>query len=216
MKGEKIKQRKRLVEQLKKTGYIKSKKVADAMEAVPRHLFIPVSMSHKAYMDAPLPIGSGQTISAPHMVAMMIEELDLKEGMKVLEVGGGRGYHAAVISRVIGESGEVISVEILPELAKKGRDMFNRLNYNNIKIVVADGSEGYEKESPYDRISVACGAPSIPDPLIAQLKENGKMLIPVGGQYFQNLFRITKTKNKIKKEDLGGVLFVPLKGKHGF
>ncbi len=216
MKDDLLEERKKLVERLKKTGYIRSKKVADAVGAVPRHLFIPRSMTHKAYVDAPLPIGSGQTISAPHMVAMMVEELDLKEGMKVLEVGGGRGYHAAVISRIVGDSGQVISVERLPELAEKGRKVLNRLNYNNIKLVVADGSKGYEEQSPYYRISVACGAPSVPTPLIKQLKVGGKMLIPVGGRYYQTLYRLTRTEDKIKKEDLGGVLFVPLKGEHGF
>ncbi|MFO8110060.1 MAG: protein-L-isoaspartate O-methyltransferase [Thermoplasmata archaeon] len=215
MNGEKARDRKKMVKRLKRTGYVKTKKVAEAMETVPRHLFLPEQLSHRAYVDSPLPIGGGQTISAPHMVAMMVEGLDLKAGMKVLEVGGGRGYHAAVISRIVGEEGDVVSMEILPELAERGKRVLDELDYNNVKIVIGDGSEGYEEGGPYHRISVACGAPSIPEPLIKQLNRGGKMLIPIGGEYYQNLIRITKKENKLKKENLGGVLFVPLKGKHG-
>ncbi len=215
MTDERSKEREKLVKKLKNTGYIRSEKVANAMYSVPRHHFLPGSMAHRAYVDTPQPIGSGQTISAPHMVAMMVEELEVEEGMKVLEIGGGRGYHAAVISRIVGEKGTVYSIERLPELAKKGKKVLQRLGYDNVELIISDGSEGYEKEAPYDRISVACGAPSIPQPLIEQLTQGGKMLIPVGGEYFQTLIRVTKLEDEIKQENLGGVLFVPLKGKYG-
>lgn len=205
-----------MVKHLQRIGYLRTDVVARAMEEVPRHLFLPDSLSHRAYEDCPLPIGSGQTISAPHMVALMVEELDLKEGQTVLEIGGGRGYHAAVISRVVGEKGRVISMEILPELAENGRMVLQELGYHNVEVVVGDGSLGHEACAPYHRISVACGAPSVPKKLLRQLSDGGKMLIPVGGPYHQELYRITRTGNKIRKEGLGGVLFVPLVGEHGF
>ena len=208
--------RKELVEVLERRGYIKTKKVKKAMEKVPREIFLPEHNREYAYMDTPQPIGQGQTISAPHMVAMMIEALDLEEGQKVLEVGGGRGYHAAVISEIIGDKGEVYTVELLESLGNSAKKALSEAGYDNVHVVIGDGSKGYKKESPFDRISVACGAPSIPSPMIKQLKEGGKILIPVGGSMYQELIKATKVKKgKIKKEELGGVVFVPLKGEYG-
>lgn len=207
----------KLIQRLKRHGYIESKRVEEAINKVPRHLFVPENVRSRAYIDSPQPIGQGQTISAPHMVAMMVEKLDLKEGHKVLEVGGGRGYHAAVIAEVVGEEGKVITVELLESLASDAEKVLKRAGYDNVQVVTGDGSKGFEENAPYDRISVACGAPEIPPPLIKQLKVGGKILIPVGGSFYQNLILAVKTdKKRIKKKDLGGVLFVPLKGEYGY
>jgi len=210
-------ERSKLVQRLKRHGYIESEEVEEAMSKVPRHLFVPENVRSRAYVDSPQPIGQGQTISAPHMVAMMVEKLDLKEGQRVLEIGGGRGYHAAVIAELVGEGGKVITVELLESLANNAKKVLNKAGYDNVKVVTGDGSKGFEQESPYDRISVACGAPEIPPPLVNQLNVGGKILIPVGGSFYQNLVLAIKIdKDKIKKKDLGGVLFVPLKGKYGY
>lgn len=209
--------RNRLVDNLERKGYVKSDAVSKAMRKVPRELFVPDNVKSSAYIDSPQPIGRGQTISAPHMVAMMVEGLDLQEGHKVLEVGGGRGYHAAVLSELVGDEGQIYSVELIDELARSAREALQKGGFENVEVVIGDGSKGYREAAPYDRISVACGAPDIPPPMIDQLKKKGKILIPVGGQYYQTLYRATKVKiNEIKKEDLGGVLFVPLKGEHGY
>jgi len=206
-----------LVDGLIRKGYVKSDTVEKAMRKVPRHKFVPKRVRSKAYIDSPQPIGEGQTISAPHMVAMMVENLDIKEGQKVLEIGGGMGYHAAVIAELIGEEGRVYSIEYISSLAKLAQKRVKEAGYHNVKIVRGDGSSGYEKGAPYDRISVACGAPSIPSPLIDQLVLKGKILIPIGSKFFQKLIKATKIKeNEIEKENLGGVRFVPLKGEYGF
>ncbi len=206
-----------LVDSLIRKGYVESDTVEKAMREVPRHKFVPKRVRSRAYIDSPQPIGEGQTISAPHMVAMMVENLDIKEGQKVLEIGGGMGYHAAVIAEIIGEEGRVYSIEYVPSLAKSAQKRVKKACYNNVKIVRGDGSSGYEKGAPYNRISVACGAPSIPSPLIDQLVLKGKILIPIGSKFFQKLIKATKKKeNEIEKENLGGVRFVPLKGEYGF
>ena len=210
------KQRKDLIDKLVKRRYIKSDLAEKAMRKVPRHLFVPEEMKDMAYVDSPQPIGQGQTISAPHMVAIMIEALDVEPGQKILEIGGGMGYHAAVLGEMVGKEGKVYSVEYLEYLAESGKKKLKKAGIKNVQIIIGDGSSGYKENAPYDRISVACGAPNIPQPLIKQLKEKGKILIPVGGQMYQNLIKATKEGNSIKKENLGGVLFVPLKGKYGF
>lgn len=208
--------RNELIDKLVRRGYVESDIVEKAMRKVPRHLFVPEDMKKMAYVDSPQPIGQGQTISAPHMVAMMLEALDVETGQRILEIGGGMGYHAAVLGEMVGKEGEVYSIEYLEYLAKSGKKKLKKAGIDNVHIIIGDGSSGYEKQAPYDRISVACGAPSIPDPLIKQLKDKGRILIPVGGQMYQNLIKATKKGNNIEKENLGGVLFVPLKGKHGF
>ncbi|MFO7992277.1 MAG: protein-L-isoaspartate O-methyltransferase [Thermoplasmata archaeon] len=212
-----IEERKRLLDELEKYGYIKSNEVKRAMLSIPRENFMPDHMEKYAYVDSPQPIGGGQTISAPHMVAMMVEKLDLEPGHKVLEVGGGMGYHAAVISRVVKEEGIVFSVELLEELARSAEKALEKTGIQNVEVIRGDGSSGYEEEAPYDRISVACAAPEIPPPLIRQLKVGGKLLLPVSSGFFQELIRVTRTaEDKIKKEKLGGVAFVPLKGEYGY
>ncbi len=217
MEEEYEEEREQLIEKLLRRGYIKSERVEKAMRTVPRHEFVPSRVKDRAYVDSPQPIGEGQTISAPHMVAMMVEKLNIEKGQKILEVGGGRGYHAAVISELVGEEGKVYTIEYIEPLAKSAQKRLKRCGYENVRVIHGDGSKGYPEKAPYHRISVACGAPNIPNPMIKQLNIGGKILVPVGNKYFQELVRATKTgDHEIKKENLGGVRFVPLKGKYGF
>jgi len=193
-----------------------SERVYKAMLKVPRHLFVPFNYRDDAYADTPLPIGKDQTISAPHMVAIMCELLDLKEGHKVLEVGTGRGYHAAVVAELIGKKGKVITVERIEELARKAREVLESLGYTNVRVVVGDGSKGFEEEAPYDRIFVTASAPDVPKPLIDQLKLGGKIVLPIGN-FMQNLVIVEKDEGgEIKKKPWGAVRFVPLVGEYGF
>jgi len=205
---------KELIEYLINNNLIRSKKVIEAFENVDRIRFIPDEFKEQAYIDNPLPIGEGQTISAPHMVAMMTENLDVNQGDKVLEVGTGSGYQAAILSRLVGENGKIITTEINPKLAVFASNNLDGLK--NVTVVEWDGSKGYKKESPYDRIIVTAAAPEIPKPLIDQLKNDGKIAIPVG-EKFQQTFKVIKKKNKeIISEDICECIFVPLTGKYGF
>ena len=188
--------------------------VLQAMTKVPREIFVPEEIVSRAYDDTPLPIGQGQTISAPHMVAIMCDILDLQKGMNVLEVGGGSGYHAAVMAEIIGPEGHVYSVERVPELVSRARDALKRAGILNVTVVEGDGSNGLPEHAPYDRISVAATAPAIPEPLKDQLKVGGKLVIPVGVGY-QELLLVTR-KNGFVVEEKMGVVFVPLIGEHGF
>ncbi len=204
-------QKNRLIEELRQHGI--SQRVLDAMRKIPRHLFVPEKEQRNAYVDYPLPIGWGQTISAPHMVAIMCELLDIQDGMKLLEIGAGSGYHAAVMA-VLAGSGHVYAVETIEGLALFARENLKKAGITNVTVIVEDGSLGLPGYAPYDRISVACASPEILDTLTAQLKEGGKLVIPVG-RYFQELYLVTKTDG-LKKEAKGGVVFVPLVGKKGF
>jgi protein-L-isoaspartate(D-aspartate) O-methyltransferase len=212
-------ERKDLVKKLLNYGYIKTENVRKAMESVPREEFLPQKNKPYAYADQPLPLGEGQTISAPHMVAMICEKLDLEEGMKVLEIGTGFGYNAAVICETMGKKGHVYSVERLESLAKIAKENLKRTGYaDNVTVIVGDGTQGYEKEAPYDRIYGTASAPAVPEPLKEQLKVGGKLLIPVGERsYFQDLICIVKESvNEFKEKSLGGVAFVPMIGKYGW
>ncbi len=191
-----------------------SERVIRAMSRVPREHFVPQAYLSRAYDDTPLFIGAGQTISAPHMVAIMCDLLDLQEGMKVLEVGGGSGYHAAVMAGLVGPSGHVYSIERLPELANQAQENLAKAGIENVAIIVGDGSIGLALHAPYDRISVAATAPRVPEPLKQQLKPGGKMVLPVGRGY-QELVLVTR-KNGFAIEEKMGVAFVPLIGEKGF
>ncbi len=210
--------RERLIERLKSLGYIRSERVEEAMRRVPRHEFVPEDLRDRAYVDSPLPIGKGQTISAPHMVALMTELLDPRPGDKVLEVGAGSGYHAAVVAELVKPDGKVITVERIPELAEFARENLRRTGYDEwVEVKVGDGSKGYPAEAPYDRILVTAGAPDIPPSLLEQLKPGGRLVIPVGDRHMQELWLVKKTEDgKIEKERHGGCAFVPLVGEEGF
>ncbi|MCD6572239.1 MAG: protein-L-isoaspartate O-methyltransferase [Thermoplasmata archaeon] len=208
-------ERARLVKELKKEGYIRTPEVEKAFLETPRENFVPDHLKKSAYLDTPLEIGFGQTISAPHMVAIMCEALVLKKGQKVLEIGSGSGYHAAIVSKIIGEKGKVYSVERIKELADMARENIRKTGIKNVEIFVGDGSLGLEKFAPYDRIYVTCAAPDIPKPLIDQLKDPGLLLIPVG-RYYCDLILLKKENGKISTKNLGECAFVPLVGKYGF
>ncbi|KAF5432247.1 protein-L-isoaspartate(D-aspartate) O-methyltransferase [Candidatus Methanophagaceae archaeon] len=205
-------ERTRMVEYLRQQGV--HEEVLEAMLRVKRHLFVPPERSDQAYGDYPLPIGEGQTISAPHMVAMMCDYLDLKKGDKVLEVGAGSGYHAAVIAELIGEEGHLYTVERIPWLVEFSMKNMERAGYKNVTVTHGDGTLGLPEHAPYDKISVTCAAPDVPPPLIEQLKTGGKMVIPLGG-YTQKLYLLEK-KNGIERNKKCDVVFVPLIGRYGF
>ena len=200
-----------LIEELRQHGI--SERVLDAMKSVPRHLFVPEREQENAYGDYPLMIGFNQTISAPHMVAIMCDLLDIRDGMKVLEIGAGSGYHAAVMA-VLAGSGHVYTVERIESLALLARQNLKKARVENVTVIVGDGSLGLPGFAPYDRISVAAASPEILDTLTDQLKIGGKLIIPVGKNY-QELYLVTKTDG-LKKEVKGDVVFVPLVGKKGF
>ncbi|MDD4161213.1 MAG: protein-L-isoaspartate(D-aspartate) O-methyltransferase [Methanothrix sp.] len=188
--------------------------VISAMSRVKRELFVPEALKSRAYDDTPLPIGLNQTISAPHMVAIMCDLLDLEPGMTVMEVGGGSGYHAAVMAEMVGPKGWVYSVERMPQLVAIARENLEKAGIENVTMIQADGSIGLPEYAPYDRISVAATAPKIPEQLKQQLKVGGKMVIPVGQDY-QDLYLVTR-KNGFSVEEKMGVIFVPLIGEEGF
>jgi len=215
--------RRRLVEKLVREGIIRSEKVKRAMLKVPRELFVPEHLKELAYEDTPLPIGYGQTISAPHMVAIMLEEAELDEGMKVLEVGTGSGYNAALIAEIVAPQGSrnpghVYTIERIPELAEFAKKNLERAGYaDRVTVIVGDGSKGYEPAAPYDRIIVTAAAPDIPRPLIEQLKPNGILLIPVGDRWEQVLYKVVKRPDgKLDVRKVTSCVFVPLVGEYGW
>lgn len=190
------------------------KKVVDAMRKAKRELFVPDSMKSRAYEDNPLPIGYGQTISQPSMVAIMTQELGVREGDKVLEVGTGSGWQAAILKELAGDKGKVVSVERIPELAEFARRNLEKAGYV-VEVHVGDASAGWGKEK-YDRIIVTAGAPEIPQKLVEHLKIGGRLVIPIGSRYYQELTVVEKTKEGIKVEKKGGCIFVPLIGDAGW
>ncbi len=192
---------------------IKDPRVIAAMKKVPRHFFVEEALQSQAYSDHPLPIGEKQTISQPYMVALMTEALQLKEKEKVLEIGAGSGYQTAVLAEL---AEKVFSIERIRSLAIKARQLLYELGYFNVEIKIFDGTIGWMEEAPFDAIIVAAGAPNIPQPLVDQLSIGGRLVIPVGDAYAQDLMRVTKTKEGIKKEDLGGCRFVKLIGRYGW
>ena len=215
----------KLIDSLVKQGILNSPKTIKVMRNMPRTKFLPIDMQSYCAKDTPLPIGFGQTISAPHMVCIMNEALKLEVGQKILEVGAGSGWHAATIAELIApkdaprsEWGHVYTVEIVADLAEKARKNIMNAGYGDrVTIISSDGSKGYPEKAPYDRIVVTAAAPQVPEPLLDQLKVNGVMVIPVGDfSLFQTLMRLTKDENgKIAQESLGEVAFVPLIGEYG-
>ncbi len=206
-----------LIDDLVREGVIHSPPVERAMRTVKREYFVPNHLGRSAYADHPLPIGGGQTISAPHMVAIMAEELLVDEGNKVLEIGTGSGYHAAVVSHLVGPGGRVFSVERLEGLAEKGRRNIIRSGISNVSVIGADGSGGYPEEAPYDRIYYTCAAPMVPEIVMDQLKEGGILLGVVGPNGgVQVLIRYRKKDGRIEEEPLIRCVFVPLIGEYGY
>jgi protein-L-isoaspartate(D-aspartate) O-methyltransferase len=216
--------RRALINILNAERLVRSQAVYQAMLTVPREKFLPANSEDQAYTDSPLPIGYGQTISAPHMVAIMCEALELREGHRVLEIGSGSGYHAAVVAEIIAPKGSqnpghLFTVEIVKELARFAEENLEKLGYSeSVTLICADGSQGYPNFAPYDRIYVTAAAPEVPQPLVDQLVNGGILLVPVGHRhFFQTLLRVEKDRmGKTSKQDLGGVAFVPLTGKYGW
>jgi protein-L-isoaspartate(D-aspartate) O-methyltransferase len=203
--------RKRMVETQILARGIEDQQVIAAMLAVPREEFIPEQYRAYAYHDSPVPIGHGQTISQPYIVALMSEKLSLSTADRVLEVGTGSGYQAAVLARI---AHEVYTVEIIGPLAREAEARLKRLGYDNVKVKVGDGYEGWEEYAPYDRVIVTCAPTEIPQPLVDQMKEGGIMVIPVGTEGFQYLYRVKKYMGEAETEEVIPVSFVPLTGPH--
>ncbi len=192
---------------------IRQQEVIDAMLAVPRHLFVEEGLRQQVYGDSPLPIGGGQTISQPFIVAYMTEQLALTGSEKILEIGTGSGYQAAILSHL---ATRIFSVERVSELAAKTRKLLDSLHYTNVVIKIGDGTQGWPEHAPYDAIIVTAASPHIPDALVDQLAEGGRLVIPVGTQHSQELVKMTKHRGRITQENLGGCRFVKLIGKNGW
>lgn len=210
---ERLEEREAMLAELEAGGYLNDPRLEEAMLSVPRHLFVPPELRAAAYEDRPLPIGFGQTVSAPHMVAMMTTALQLEEGQKVLEIGTGVGYHAAIVAKVVGDSGKVDSIEFLPELVELAR---KNLKAAKVKLDVheGDGAEGWPAGAPYDAIYVTCAIPNVPPALSDQLKEGGHFVAPIGITRCQ-LLAGRKLDGMLELDDLGPCLFVNAQGALG-
>jgi protein-L-isoaspartate(D-aspartate) O-methyltransferase len=200
-----------LIASLKREGYLKTKKVESAFRKIPRELFLPADMRGHAYSDHPLPIGSGQTISAPHMVAIMTELIEPKPKDIVLEIGAGSGYQAAILSPLVRK---IYTIEFYPGLASRAKSNLSRAGIRNVEVIPADGSKGLPSHAPYDKIIVTCSIPmKIFKSLSGQLKEGGLIIAPVGEAYgLQMLTAGKKTKDKLKTKEYFPCVFVPLRG----
>jgi protein-L-isoaspartate(D-aspartate) O-methyltransferase len=214
-------QREKLVTRLEKHGYIQSEQVRSAILSVPREYFVPHELQSRAYEDSPLPTYKGQTISAPHMNAMMCELLDLEPGDKVLEIGTGSGYHAALVAFIVSKGknpGHVYTLERIKDLFDFATENLQRAKMEAIvTCIYGDGTLGHPKNAPYNKILVTAAGPQVPTPLLDQLAEGGKLCIPIGNQrWSQKLIMITKNGGKFEEKVVSNVVFVPLIGKHGF
>lgn len=199
-------------EQLVPRG-IRDEALLAAMREIPRHRFVPASLVHQAYADAPLPIGEGQTISQPYIVAEMTQLLELSGTEKVLEIGTGSGYQTAILCRL---AREVVTVERVAALAERARAILAGMDLTNVAFRVGDGSVGVPDDAPFDRVIVTAASPDVPAPLFEQLAEGGIMVIPIGGRWEQDLCVVRKEAGALRKEWKGGCRFVPLLGQWGF
>lgn len=199
-------------EQIERRG-IKDSRVIEVMKKVERHKFVDEGLQDRAYKDSPLPIGQSQTISQPYIVALMTEKLELNGDENILEIGTGSGYQAAILAELCEK---VFSIERDPFLAKRARKTLDELGYNNIVIKVNDGTLGWKEFAPYDGIIVTAGAPVVPHNLLEQLKENGKIVIPVGDMHAQRLCAVTKKRSRYSMEEVCNCAFVPLIGVNGW
>jgi len=202
-----------LIKSLVAEGVLKTKRVIGAFRKVPRGNFVPLALKGAAYCDSPLPIPVGQTISAPHMVAVMTEWLNVRDRQKVLEIGTGSGYQAAILS-VLNPHGKVYTIEMRPELVDLAKE--NLKGYKNIRVFSGDGSLGLPEYAPYDRIIATAGCPSVPKPWIEQLEDKGKILAPIGSMYEQRLVMVEKKKEVIERDLNFPCVFVPLRGLYGW
>lgn len=205
--------RERMVQEQLISRGIHDPRVLRAMAKVPRHLFLEGEFWHQAYEDYPLPIGANQTISQPYIVALMVEALGLTGAERVLEIGTGSGYAAAVLSELCAE---VFSIETVENLALKARALLSRLGYVNVSVLMGDGTLGWEEHSPYDAILISAAAPCIPRPLVQQLKKPGYLVLPMGEKELQTLVRIRKDEAGIREDYLGECHFVKLRGTYGW
>jgi protein-L-isoaspartate(D-aspartate) O-methyltransferase len=202
-------QREALLDRLVETGRIERESTIEAMRAAPRHAFVPEGRRDAAYADRPLPIGADQTVSAPHMVGIMCDHLDLESGEEVLEIGTGCGYHAAVTTEIVGD-GNVYSLEYVERLAREARDRLADHGYD-VHVRVGDGHEGWPEHAPYDAAYLTCAAASVPDPVVDQLRAGGRLVAPIGTTR-QRLVTVTKTAAGLDREEHGAVRFVPMQG----
>jgi len=201
-----------ITQQLEWRG-ITDKKVLEAFRKVPRHLFVDDKLWDLAYADHPLPIGEGQTISQPYIVALMTQSLDLQKTDRVLEIGTGSGYQTAILAEL---SGEVFTVELSPVLAEQARQLLLRASYANIHFRIGDGTVGWKEYAPYDKIIATGAVPKIPSSLIAQLREPGRLVLPVGGRSIQQLMLLKKISGRVEEEELCSCSFLPLIGEEGW
>jgi len=209
-------EKERLLFLLKKQGMNFSKKVIKAFKAIPRENFVMENYKNRAYEDSPLPILLGQTISQPSTVLKFLDALDVKLGNKVLEIGAGSGYNAALLSKLVGKKGFIYSTEIAEPLAEFARNNLKKTKIKNVEILRIDGSQGLIEKEPFDRIILTAACSKIPDILIDQLKVGGILAAPVGPVYAQNLVRLKKTAKRISEKILGQYQFVPMSGKYGY
>jgi len=210
------KEKEQLISYWLKSGIVKNKRVIAAFKAVKREDFVLQEFRKEAYSDTALPIIAGQTISQPTTVVGMLEALELKPGMNILEIGAGSGYNAALMGKIIGKKGKVFTTEIIPGLVLFARQNLKKAGIENVKVIGTDGSIGYVAGSLYDRIIVTAASPEIPEELVQQLKEGGIIVIPVGDELGQTMIKARKINGKLVKEELGEYIFVPLKGRFGY
>ncbi|HOX35640.1 MAG TPA: protein-L-isoaspartate(D-aspartate) O-methyltransferase [Methanoregulaceae archaeon] len=206
-------ERRRMVELQIKARGIRDPRVLAAMQVVPRHFFIPPPYDRAAYEDSPLPIGSGQTISQPFIVALMTELLELSPADTVLEIGAGSGYQAAVLARI---AQHIVTIERVSSVAALAKKNLSGLAIKNVEIIEGDGTLGYPQKAPFDAIIITAATPEIPQPLLDQLKDGGRLVAPVGGREIQELTKIVRAGKTFTRSYHGGVRFVPLIGKHGW
>ncbi|MFH1033257.1 MAG: protein-L-isoaspartate(D-aspartate) O-methyltransferase [Pseudomonadota bacterium] len=205
--------RRRMVQEQIAGRGVGDRRLLAAMQEVPRHLFVDEALWSQAYNDHPLNIGEGQTISQPYMVALMTDALGLTGREKVLEIGTGSGYQTAILAKLCDW---VYSLERLLGLSRRAQRVLEQVGIFNVNLIVGDGSKGHPREAPYDAIIVTAGAPRVPQPLLTQLKEGGRLVVPVGDKQVQTLMRITRRDGEFISEDLGGCRFVNLVGEHGW
>lgn len=203
-----------MVARLRDHYQIRDERVLEVMNRLPRHLFVPEAIKHQAYKDNALPIASNQTISQPFIVARMTELLELAPDSRVLEIGAGSGYQTAVLASL---AGKIFAIERIPNLAAEAQERLRRLGFRNVTLKCADGTNGWDAYAPYDAILVAAGGPDVPQPLLAQLRAGGRLVIPIGQDpKTQTLIRVTREPNGFQTEDFGACSFVPLIGEHGW